>query len=133
MGAPFVGAVGFLWWTRPFEEQLYRCAEGHIYSVRVTEEATTTELHESVEARALTRLGGQGTNRRPPGLSSGQDESVSPTRPSGRKLGLEGRGGSSELRRAVEREAEREQRVNPPAPTGSARCQLASPARTELS
>ena len=27
VGAPFVGAVGVLWWKRPFEEQLYRCAE----------------------------------------------------------------------------------------------------------
>ena len=48
VGAPFVGAVGFLWCKRPFEEQLYRCAEGHFYSVRVTQDAVTTEMHESV-------------------------------------------------------------------------------------
>ncbi len=67
VGAPLVGAVGFLWWKRPFEEQLYRCAEGHIYSVRVSEGETTTELHESVEAwlRALT---GSDAPSRPPGL-----------------------------------------------------------------
>ena len=23
VGTPYVGAVGFLWWKRPFEEQLY--------------------------------------------------------------------------------------------------------------
>jgi hypothetical protein len=57
VGAPFVGTVGFLWWKRPFEEQLYRCAEGHIYSVRVTEEATTSELHDSVEAWLRDRTG----------------------------------------------------------------------------
>jgi hypothetical protein len=67
VGAPFVGAVGFLWWKRPFEEQLYRCAEGHIYSVRASEGGTTTELHESVEdwLRALT---GSDAPSRPPGL-----------------------------------------------------------------
>jgi hypothetical protein len=67
VGAPFVGAVGFLWWKRSFEEQLYRCAEGHIYSVRVSEGTTTTELHESVEAwlRAPT---GSDAPPRPPGI-----------------------------------------------------------------
>ena len=59
VGTPYVGAVGFLWWKRPFEEQLYRCAEGHIYSVHVTEEETTTELHESVEAWLRARIGGE--------------------------------------------------------------------------
>ena len=67
VGAPFVGTVGFLWWKRPFEEQLYRCAEGHIYSVRVTEEATTSELHESVEAWLRARTGTDAPTR-PPGL-----------------------------------------------------------------
>jgi len=68
VGTPYVGAVGFLWWKRPFEEQLYRCAEGHIYSVHVTEEETTTELHESVEAWLRARLGGEEPTR-PPGLN----------------------------------------------------------------
>jgi hypothetical protein len=36
------------------KEQLYRCAEDHVYSVRVSEEATT-ELHESVEAWLRSR------------------------------------------------------------------------------
>jgi hypothetical protein len=67
VGAPFVGAVGFLWWKRPFEEQLYRCAEGHIYSVRVSEGATTTELHESVEDWLRARTGSDAPFR-PPGL-----------------------------------------------------------------
>ena len=65
VGAPFVGAVGFLWWKRPFEEQLYRCAEGHIYSVRVSVEATTTEQHESVEAWLQARTGSDAPTRPP--------------------------------------------------------------------
>ena len=67
VGTPFVGAVGFLWWKRPFEEQLYRCAEGHIYSVRVSEERTTTELHESVGAWLRARTGSDVPSR-PPGI-----------------------------------------------------------------
>jgi hypothetical protein len=67
VGAPFVGAVGFLWWKRTFEENLYRCAEGHIYSVRVSEESTTTEMHESVEAWLRARTGAD-VLERPPGL-----------------------------------------------------------------
>jgi hypothetical protein len=68
VGTPFVGAVGFLWWKRAFEEQLYRCAEGHIYSVRVSESGeTTSELHESVEDWLRKRTGAEGTTR-PPGL-----------------------------------------------------------------
>jgi hypothetical protein len=67
VGTPFVGAVGFLWWKRPFEEQLYRCAEGHIYSVRVSGEGTTIEPHESVEAWLRERTGAEVPDR-PPGL-----------------------------------------------------------------
>lgn len=67
VGVPYVGVVGFLWWKRPFEEQLYRCAEGHIFSVRVSEGATTTELHESVEAWLEARTGRDAPSR-PPGL-----------------------------------------------------------------
>lgn len=67
VGAPFVGAVGFLWWKRPFEERLYRCAEGHIYSVRMSEEATTIEPHDSVEDWLRARTGSE-TPARPPGL-----------------------------------------------------------------
>jgi hypothetical protein len=67
VGAPFVGAVGFLWWKRPFEEQLYRCAEGHVYSFRVSGESTTVEPHDSVEAWLRARTGDEGPTR-PPGL-----------------------------------------------------------------
>lgn len=71
VGAPYVGTIGFLWWKREFEERLYRCAEGHVYSVRVTrtgdEEETELELHESVEAWLRERTGAEGLER-PPGL-----------------------------------------------------------------
>ena len=67
VGAPYVGVVGFLWWKRDFEEQLYRCAEGHVYSVRVSGESTTVEPHDSVEAWLRARTGGEGPTR-PPGL-----------------------------------------------------------------
>jgi hypothetical protein len=67
VGAPYVGAVGFLWWRRSFEEELYRCAEGHIYSVRVTGETTTIEPHESVEEWLRARTGTDAPTR-PPGL-----------------------------------------------------------------
>jgi hypothetical protein len=67
VGAPFVGAVGFLWWKRPFEERLYRCLEGHIYSVRVSGETTTIEQHDSVEDWLEARTGSEAQTR-PPGL-----------------------------------------------------------------
>ena len=67
VGAPYVGAVGFLWWKKPFEEQLYRCAEGHIYSVRVSGDETVVEPHESVEAWLEARTGSHAPER-PPGL-----------------------------------------------------------------
>jgi hypothetical protein len=65
VGAPFVGAVGFLWWKKPFEEQLYRCAEGHIYSVRVSDGELTIEPHESVEAWLEARTGARAPERPP--------------------------------------------------------------------
>jgi hypothetical protein len=67
VGAPYVGAVGFLWWKKPFEEQLYRCAEGHVYSVRVSSETVTVEPHDSVEDWLRKRTGTD-TPERPPGL-----------------------------------------------------------------
>lgn len=67
VGTPYVGAVGFLWWRKPFEEQLYRCAEGHVYSVRVSGETTTVEPHDSVEAWLRARTGTDAPER-PPGL-----------------------------------------------------------------
>jgi hypothetical protein len=65
VGTPFVGAVGFLWWKKPFEEQLYRCAEGHIYSVRVSGGELTVEAHESVEAWLEARTGSHASERPP--------------------------------------------------------------------
>jgi hypothetical protein len=62
VGAPYVGAVGFLWWKRP-----YRCLEGHIYSVRVSAESTTVEPHDSVEDWLRARTGTEAPTR-PPGL-----------------------------------------------------------------
>ena len=57
--------VGFLWWRKPFEEQLYRCAEGHIYSVHVSGAETTVEPHDSVEAWLEARTGGEAPARPP--------------------------------------------------------------------
>lgn len=65
VGAPFVGAVGFLWWKRPFEERLYRCAEGHVYSVRTSGERVDLELHEDVEGWLRSRTGGNAPERAP--------------------------------------------------------------------
>ena len=67
VGAPFVGSVGLLWWKKPFEEKLYRCAEGHIYSVRVSGDEVTVEPHESVAAWLEARTGAPAPER-PPGL-----------------------------------------------------------------
>lgn len=67
VGAPFVGVVGFLWWKKPFEEQLYRCVESHIYSVRLSGDETTVEPHASVEAWLEARTGTHAPPR-PPGL-----------------------------------------------------------------
>jgi hypothetical protein len=67
VGAPYVGAAGFLWWKRSFEERLYRCLEGHIYSVRVSEDETTIEAHDSVEDWLEARTGSP-VPTRPPGL-----------------------------------------------------------------
>ncbi len=67
MGTPYVGAVGFLWRRKSFEEQLYRCAEGHIYSVRVSGGKTTVEPHDSVEAWLEARTGAHAPTR-PPGV-----------------------------------------------------------------
>jgi hypothetical protein len=71
VGAPFVGTVGLLWRKRAFDERLYRCAEGHVYSVRITQgreaETVTTELHESVDDWLRSRTGTE-LPPRPPGL-----------------------------------------------------------------
>jgi hypothetical protein len=49
------------------EERLYRCAEGHVYSVRVSGERADLELHEDVEAWLRSRAGGDAPGR-PSGL-----------------------------------------------------------------
>ena len=71
LGAPYVGTVGLLWRKRAFDERLYRCAEGHVYSVRVTqgrsEDTVTTELHESVDDWLRSRTGSE-LPPRPSGL-----------------------------------------------------------------
>jgi hypothetical protein len=67
VGTPYVGAVGFLWWKREFEEQLYRCTEGHVYSVRVSGDEVTVEPHDSVDDWLRKRTGDDGPSR-PPGL-----------------------------------------------------------------
>jgi hypothetical protein len=71
LGAPFVGAVRRLWRRSSFEERLYRCAEGHVYSVRVERsgrgEKVTSELHDGVEDWLRTRTGAEPSTR-PPGL-----------------------------------------------------------------
>jgi hypothetical protein len=59
--------VGILWRRRPFEESLYRCVEGHLYSVRIEGTAVTTEDHESVESWLERRVGVEPPER-PPGL-----------------------------------------------------------------
>jgi hypothetical protein len=71
VGTPYVGTVGVLWWKRPFEERLHRCAEGHVYSARVERgrggETVSLEVWESVDEWMRTRTGAE-PFRRPPGL-----------------------------------------------------------------
>jgi hypothetical protein len=71
LGAPFVGTVRRLWRRRSFEERLYRCAEGHVYSVRVERsgagEAVSSELFDSVGDWLRARIGAEPLDR-PPGL-----------------------------------------------------------------
>ncbi|MEO8290963.1 MAG: hypothetical protein ABI649_08230 [Gaiellaceae bacterium] len=49
VGPVYAGSTRFLWRRQTFEETLYRCAEGHIYSVRIEGESVRTEPHESVQ------------------------------------------------------------------------------------
>jgi hypothetical protein len=71
LGAPFVGTVRRLWRRRSFEERLYRCAEGHVYSVRVERfrgrETVSSELFDSVDDWLRVRIGAEPPER-PPGL-----------------------------------------------------------------
>lgn len=67
VGPVFAGSTGLLWRRRPFEETLYRCAEGHIYSVRIQGESVSTEPHDSLQDW-LERSTGIEPPERPPGL-----------------------------------------------------------------
>jgi hypothetical protein len=71
VGSVYSGTAGPLWRRRTFEERLYRCAEGHVYSVRVERdrggESVTSEGHESVEDWLRNRTGTEPPTR-PPGL-----------------------------------------------------------------
>ena len=71
LGAPFVGTTGLLWRKHPFEERLYRCAEGHVYSVRVESgrggESVSLEVWDGVDEWLRERTGAEPSHR-PPGL-----------------------------------------------------------------
>ena len=71
VGPVFSGRTGMLWARRQFEERLYRCAEGHVYSVREERgrggTRITREGHESLEGWLRTRTG-TAPSARPPGL-----------------------------------------------------------------
>jgi hypothetical protein len=67
VGPVYSGATRRLWRRRPFEEQLFRCDEGHVYSVRVEGEVISTEPYESVEEWLERKLGVEAPER-PPGL-----------------------------------------------------------------
>ena len=62
---------GLLWRRRAIEEQLFRCLEGHVYSVRVERrrsgEAITAHIWEDVEDWLRVRTGAEAPER-PPGI-----------------------------------------------------------------
>jgi hypothetical protein len=67
VGPVYSGATGTLWRRRPFEEQLFRCAEGHVYAVRTESGRTSAEPYDSVDDW-LERTIGVDPPERPPGL-----------------------------------------------------------------
>jgi len=71
VGPRYSGRSGMVGRRRGFEEQLFRCAEGHVYSVRVEAgskgEDVTSQLHESVADWMRVRTGAE-PPKRPPGL-----------------------------------------------------------------
>jgi hypothetical protein len=71
VGPRYAGRRGLLWRRREIEEQLFRCAEGHVYSVRTERgragEEVASQLHESVEEWLRLRTGTE-PPKRPPGL-----------------------------------------------------------------
>jgi len=67
VGPVYGGTKRTLLRRRAFEERLYRCTEGHVYSVRTEGDAVTVEPYESVE-EWLQRRTGLDASERPPGL-----------------------------------------------------------------
>ena len=67
VGPVYGGTRRTLWRRRAFEERLYRCAEGHVYSVRTEGDSVATEPYESVD-EWLERKTGLNPPERPPGL-----------------------------------------------------------------
>jgi hypothetical protein len=67
VGPVYGGVKRTLWRRRPFEEALYRCAEGHVYAVRTEGDLVTTEPYESVD-EWLERKTGTERPERPPGI-----------------------------------------------------------------
>lgn len=67
VGPVYSGSKGVLWRRRSFEETLYRCREGHVYSVRIEGSTVSTAPHDSVEEWLERKLGIKAPDR-PPGL-----------------------------------------------------------------
>jgi len=67
VGPVYGGVKWRLWRRQPFEEALYRCPEGHVYSVRTEGDSVTSEPYESVD-EWLERRTGTDRLERPPGL-----------------------------------------------------------------
>jgi hypothetical protein len=67
VGPVYGGLKRRLWRRIPFEERLYRCAVGHVYSVRTEGDAVTAVPFESVD-EWLERKTGTDAPERPPGL-----------------------------------------------------------------
>jgi hypothetical protein len=71
VGPRYDAVRGLLWRRRSIEEELFRCLEGHVYSVRVERrrsgEAVSAHVWEDVEDWLRVRTGAE-TLERPPGL-----------------------------------------------------------------
>jgi hypothetical protein len=71
VGPRYAAQRGLLWRRRSVDEQLFRCAEGHVYSVRTelgpAGEDVTSQVHESVGDWLRLRTGSE-PPRRPPGI-----------------------------------------------------------------
>lgn len=67
VGPVYGGMKRTLWRRRPFEEQLFRCREGHVYAVRTEGGVVSAQSYESVDDW-LERKTGSERPPRPPGL-----------------------------------------------------------------